>query len=634
LIALLGLAAATVSGTLLLSLFDERPSLWARLCAGLAIGMAGWGLVAFVWASFLGLTPLTLVLTSLVGLLPLALLRPAPRRARLRRDLGDAWRVVGRRPLRALALVVAALALVTVFERAMYEDGQGLWTGDDQNLGDLPFHLSIVVGFTHGENLPPEHPELAGARLTYPFLIDFVAAVLVRSGASFRQALAWQNALLAVALLGLILHWATRLTGSEAAGGLSVALVFLNGGLGWLRLAKEVGASDRGLLALLAELPHNYTLSDSWLRWGNAVVVLLITQRAFLLGLPLVLAAWRLLGDALEVEDAHEGERLAMGAGLATGLLPLSHSHSFLVFGALTAGMAALSWRRWRLWLRFGVTALLLAVPQVLWLSYGSSMQAGRFLAWHVGWDHGAHNVVAFWLVNTGAFIPLLLAALAWPRLVPARALRLLAPACLLFIVPNLCSLSPWIWDNIKFLYYWYVASVPLVALLIVRLWQFKNPAARTAVVVLVLSLTLAGALDQWRIASRAARQRIFDTAGLVFAEKVRAAVPPRSRIAYWPTYNHPILLTGRRSLLGYPGHIPSQGLDAGTRESDIRDMYAGGVWADGLIARYAIDYLALGPMERRELKPNESYLRKFPRVVRSGEWELLDTRALHDAQH
>src|SRR5688572_31613449 len=30
--------------------------------------------------------------------------------------------------------------------------------------------------------------------------------------------------------------------------------------------------------------------------------------------------------------------------------------------------------------------------------------------------------------------------------------------------------LSPWIWDNIKFLFYWYVASVPIVALVLARM--------------------------------------------------------------------------------------------------------------------------------------------------------------------
>ena len=57
-------------------------------------------------------------------------------------------------------------------------DSRGLQTADGHNLGDLPFHLAVIQGFARGENFPPEHPELAGMRLTYPFLVDLVTALM------------------------------------------------------------------------------------------------------------------------------------------------------------------------------------------------------------------------------------------------------------------------------------------------------------------------------------------------------------------------------------------------------------------------------------------------------------------------
>ena len=93
-------------------------------------------------------------------------------------------------PRRAVATVlffVFMLVLVTrVLDRAFFEspEGGGVFTGVDHNLGDLPFHLSIATSFLYGRNFPPEHPELAGARLTYPFLVDFVAAMLMAAGAT------------------------------------------------------------------------------------------------------------------------------------------------------------------------------------------------------------------------------------------------------------------------------------------------------------------------------------------------------------------------------------------------------------------------------------------------------------------
>ncbi len=51
----------TASGTVATYLYDEAASLAARLCAGACIGLAALGLVGFVIASLLGLTPLAIV---------------------------------------------------------------------------------------------------------------------------------------------------------------------------------------------------------------------------------------------------------------------------------------------------------------------------------------------------------------------------------------------------------------------------------------------------------------------------------------------------------------------------------------------------------------------------------------------
>jgi hypothetical protein len=56
--------------------------------------------------------------------------------------------------------------------------------------------------------------------------------------------------------------------------------------------------------------------------------------------------------------------------------------------------------------------------------------------------------------------------------LVPKRLLLFYLPFTLCFIIPNFLKMAPWIWDNIKVLYYWWLASAPLVALLLARLWR------------------------------------------------------------------------------------------------------------------------------------------------------------------
>jgi hypothetical protein len=193
-------------------------------------------------------------------------------------------------------------------------------------------------------------------------------------------------------------------------------------------------------------------------------------------------------------------------------------------------------------------------------------------------------------------------------------------------VVPNVLKLSPWIWDNIKFLFFWHAASLPLVAGLLTRLWR-RGGGTRWCAAGLAGSLVLSGSLDVWRVASGQIAREVFDAQSVAFATGALRATPPRAVILHAPTYNSPVYLAGRRSLLGYPGHIWSQGLDAGTRESEIGAFYAGGEGADALVARYGVDYVLVGPQERSSLAVNEAFLGRYPTVAESGVYRLLKTR-------
>jgi hypothetical protein len=304
-------------------------------------------------------------------------------------------------------------------------------------------------------------------------------------------------------------------------------------------------------------------------------------------------------------------------------MLPLVHAHSFAVVVGTAVCLLALSADRW-VWLPFFTWSLMLGLPQVWWLAQGSAVAGGRFLGWSIGWDHGDQNVLLFWLKNTGLFIPLLAASVLWRGERPLLGRRLLLfylPFTLCFIIPNLVRLAPWIWDNIKVLVYWFVASVPLVALLLARMWSGGVVPASLAVIAFV-SLTLAGALDVWRVASNAVAIRVFDQSGIDFAQTVIEKTPPTSLILHAPIHNHPIALTGRRSVMGYAGHVWSHGLDPGPREADMKRMYRGGPEAADLLRRYGIDFVVLGPPELR-MDPDPGFFERYEKVGETGSYRL-----------
>src|SRR2546421_12234253 len=194
-----------------------------------------------------------------------------------------------------------------------------------------------------------------------------------------------------------------------------------------------------------------------------------------------------------------------LAAGAVAGLLPLVHAHSFIVVMGMGACLTLINLRRWREWLAFLVVASVIAIPQLLWSTHGSAVSTRAFIGWKFGWDNSHEKFILFWLKNTGVFIPLLIGALLWKQkeyLVPRRLLIFYLPFTLCFIVPNLIKLAPWIWDNVKILFYWWLASAPIVALLLARLWEGKAW-HRGLAASLFIMLTLAGALDVFALMTR-----------------------------------------------------------------------------------------------------------------------------------
>jgi hypothetical protein len=681
---------ATAGGTLVSYLYDEGAAFAARLCAGACIGIAALGLVGFVFASFLGLTPLAILLTLLLVIsLPLLALRNPNRRVIIQQDLRATYRAIrqgyldpSRLPFGYIVFyTVIAAILWRAFQRAMIDVPEGIFTGVLNNFGDLPFHLSVISSFAYGNNFPPDDPTYAGVRFTYPFLTDFVSAIFVRCGADLRQSMFIENFVVALAFVGLLHRWALEMLRDKIAAVITPVLVLLSGGFGWVLLWKQATEkSQDGLAGILQNLPPSFTVipETTW-RWGNAVSTLLIPQRGFLLGLPLaviVFTQWWLAtsdaetwrhGDARAKADAEigrrggaakenkleksqkktkkrgvakRGSRLRVpasprlrvpsfhrmaAAGVVAGLLPLVHAHSLVVVMVVGACLALLQ-QRWRDWITFFFVASLIALPQMWWSTHNSAVDAGKFFDWQFGWDHGQENAVWFWFKNTGLFIPLTVAAILWRSkngpLVSRRLLVFFLPFTLCFIIPNVLKMAPWIWDNIKVLFYWWLASAPLVALLLARLWR-QGGLKRATAVALFTCVTLAGALDVAAIVLRSGRYGVFNAEGIRFAELIKQETAPRAIVIHAAVHNHPVFLTGRRSLMGYPGHVWTHGLEFAQRESEIKRVYAGAPDAAAILRKYTVAYVVVSPLERNIMNVNEQFFSKFQLVGEEGGYRL-----------
>ncbi len=641
------LLIAVVSGTLLTFLYDGDAPFPARLCMGASTGLALMAAIGFLFALWLGLGAACITLTTAAMALPFLLLLRKPFRKLAASKAQSAVAGVRQALRHPTAWIVVclifyagmAVLLGLVFGRAVFENAEGIFTGVKNNLGDLTLHLQVIFSFSQGHNFPPEDPTYAGVRFAYPFLVDFLCAMLVRCGADVISAMWIENMVLALALVGLIHYWTLLLTRDRLAGLVAPVLLIFSGGLGWVWILQEVHSTPYGLGTLLEHLPHDYTIMDPGiLRWGNSLTTLFVTQRSILFGMPLAICIfcswWKSIVSEPSQSVREFSSRRMAAAGLFAGLLPLTHAHTFLVVMGLGACWALLFPRLWKDSLRFFAIAAVIALPQVLWLAGAGGVKLQSYVAWLPGWDDRGVNPVLFWLLNTGLFIPLLLVALLWRRSdfrLPRMLLMFYAPFLVLcFIVPNLIKLAPSVWDNIKVLIYWYLASTPLVALVLAR--GLKAKAARKWLSAAALAaLVLAGALDILRVVADETEFREFDVDGIAMANIISRQTAPRALVLHAPTYNTPVFLTGRRSLLGYPGWIWSRGLDFTQRQAEIQHIYAGAPDAQPLLRRYQVDYVLIGPEELASMNVNRQFWSHYSEVAQSGRYHLYRTNVFQE---
>lgn len=204
-----------------------------------------------------------------------------------------------------------------------------------------------------------------------------------------------------------------------------------------------------------------------------------------------------------------------------------------------------------------------------------------------------------------------------WKQTIPvSAAFAFTIPAVALFVFACLVKTAPWEWDNIKLIIWAYLIVLPFVWSEVVSRWVFPV----RAVVCLVLFgsgfVTLFGGL--------AAGKTGFGLADRTELDAVAVAInklPADARYAAYPTFNHPLLLLGRKVILGYPGHVWTQGFNYGDDANKLTALMNGAPgWkktADDFHARY----LFWGREEIRNYAASKRPWEQESKQVATGPW-------------
>lgn len=702
-IALVLLGLLALSGLALTYLVVEDESFMWRLAAGSIAGSTMYGAVVFAVCYVGGVfTPALLLLSLAISLLPLLLLW---KRADIQKQFLHDWaeaknKTQGWDAKKFLTLsyyVFFSVVFFYFFAQACYyipEGGKvaaGITTGGYQNLGDLSFHLGGMFAFSEGPVFPPQNPSWAGAKFSYPFMADMLAACFIKLGADFKEVILVQNFTWALALFVILQRFTEKITGSKLAGRIAPAILFFSGGLGFIWFFQDLGAATKGFSDFIWNMPLDYTIRNdakALFRWGNPMTVLFITQRGILYGMPLTILVlqylWRLFSreeettidppacDALKPSFFGKFPLAPFLVGLMAGTLILVHLHSLITLFIVSVFLFALKPKKWTDWISFGIGTALIAVPELIWSIAGTATDTSKFIGWHFGWDKRDNDFIWFWLKNTGLTIPALLIGLyllwsQWKATLPDHdeideheseepapkktkkkkgapvietaaipngrtLLYFYLPFAFIFVLTNVAKLAPWEWDNIKVLIYWFVGSIPFIAYMVAWIWQQRGNFWKGVAALCLIVLTFAGAVDVWRVASGQLKLGVYNSDSMKLAEAIKQKTPPGSLIVNGAIYNSTVVLTGRQSLMRYPGHLGSYGIDYGARENDVKKIYQGGPDADRLLQQYNIDYVVTTPeeeyyMTQSNLKLNQDYFNKFPVIAEFGKYKLYKVK-------
>jgi uncharacterized membrane protein len=95
--------------------------------------------------------------------------------------------------------------------------------------------------------------------------------------------------------------------------------------------------------------------------------------------------------------------------------------------------------------------------------------------------------------------------------------------------------------------------------------------------------------------------------------------LPATARFAAYPTYNHPLLLQGRKVVLGYPGHLWTEGFDYGKTMDRLQQLMNGADnWRD-IAHGLQVQYIFWGREETANYQSSKRPWEKGAALINSG---------------
>ena len=512
----------------------------------------------------------------------------------------------------------------------IYWDGNDVKVQSPNNLGDLSLHLTYIRHFASGVALWPDNPIEPFSKLRYPAGVDLFNAVLTCLGIDVMQGLIWVAVIASVATFYALYRW---------GGNFGIAGFLFNGGLASFPVLTTYSFQD-------------YQGANN-MAWKSIALSMFVTQRGVLYAFPvalLLLYQWRarFFPDYAEPalvatpEEDRPPEPPARGGPLPfwveVGLyatLPLYHAHTFMALSLVLAFLFVLG--DWDVRKRTLLLVALAVLPATfcVWITT-DYFHASSFIKWQPGWVQGVPNgdmampFVKFWLLNFGAWVPLVLffigitALTVWkqrkaPEFIISATVAFLIAAIAIFLVGYLVKLAPWEWDNIKIIVWAYLIILPFLWTDLIIQWPIH---LRVLVYVALFAsgfVSLCGGIAIGKNGFGIANREELDAIGIAVNK-----LPAEARYAGWPTWGHPVLLQGRKMVLGYPGHLWTQGFKFDDTNNKLKALMEGAPNWKELARTLHARYIFWGREEKTNYATSKRPWERESALMASGPWGAI----------
>ncbi len=259
---------------------------------------------------------------------------------------------------------------------------------------------------------------------------------------------------------------------------------------------------------------------------------------------------------------------------------------------------------------------------------FGSSTSFGLLL--QKTWNGVIAPFFQFWLPNFGLWVPLSLGLVGlcvwriwkgkwrWGDRPPADIAFVVA-AVVIFAFGYFVQTAPWEWDNLKLMVWGYFLILPFLWSDIIGRWAFPERAATCLLLFGSGFITLLGGLSAGHPGFGLIERARLDRIGTALRP-----LPLDARFATYPTYNHPVLLQGRKVVLGYPGHLWTEGFDYGKANEQLTALMNGaGNWRDAA-KTLGVRYIFWGQDERTNYQSSSRPWEATAFLVASGDWGAI----------